>query len=237
MLLRSVYLHLDGEIIVLAQDVLHRIDVVLTHVGQTAAVVVEVAAEGLVSAVDIVGLVGSRTEPKVVVEFFGNGLHFKVLFANPEELPCKASCARDADRERPSEQAAIDELLQGLNFCAESVEGIFETEPCVQAEDAAVALHSFFHAFAFTDGTCHGFFAEDILPGIGGNDGHQAVPMGWGSDVNDIYIGVVDEFAEVMIGFQLFAPFLLGRSDCRIEVLLVNVAESHETAVLVADKM
>ena len=41
MLLRSVYLHLNGEGVVLAKDVLNGVDVMLTHIGQTTAVIVE----------------------------------------------------------------------------------------------------------------------------------------------------------------------------------------------------
>ena len=63
------------------------------------------------------------------------------------------------------------------------------------------------------------------------------MPVGWGGDVYDIHVGVVDELAEVVVGFQLFAPFLLGSREGGVKVLLVNVAESNETALLVADEV
>ena len=237
MLLRSVNLHFDGELVVLAEQVLHGVDVVLTHVGQSAAVVVEVSSEGLVCAVYVVGLVGSRAEPEVVVQFLGHGLYLKVFLTNPEELPCEACCAGDAHFERPSEQSALDELLERLHFCAESVERILEAEPGVETEHAGVALHGFFHTFAFADGACHGFLAEDVLSGIGSFDGHDAVPMGWGGNVDDVNTWVVDELAEVVISFHLVAPLLLGSSDGGVKVFLVNVAKCHESAALVAGEV
>ncbi len=60
MLLRGINLDLNGERVVLAQDVLNGVDVVLTHISQTATVIIEVTAEGLVCTMNIIWLVGSR---------------------------------------------------------------------------------------------------------------------------------------------------------------------------------
>ena len=92
-LLRGVNLDLNGELVVFAEDVLHGVNVVLAHIGKSAAIIVEVAAEGLVRTMDVVGLVGSRAEPEVVVELLGYGLNFEVLLTYPEEFPCETSCA------------------------------------------------------------------------------------------------------------------------------------------------
>ena len=60
MLLRGINLDLNGERVVLAQDVLNGVDVMLTHISQTATVIIEVTAEGLVCTMNIIWLVGSR---------------------------------------------------------------------------------------------------------------------------------------------------------------------------------
>ena len=237
MLLRSVDFDLDWELVILTENVLNGVDVVLTHVCQTATIIVKVAAEGLVGTMDIVGLEGSRAEPEVVVEFFGNGLNLEVFLTYPEEFPCETCCSGYSDLERPAEQTAVDEFLEWLDFCAETIECVFEAEPCVQTEHSSVALHSLFHAFALADCARHGFFAEDVLACIGGDDRHESVPMGWCGDVNDVDIGVVNQFAEVVIGFDVVAPLLLGGTDSRVEMLLIHVAKGNETAVLVADEV
>ena len=59
-LLGSVNLYLNGEGVVLAQDVLNGVYVMLTHICQTTTVVVEVTTEGLVCTMNVIGLVGSR---------------------------------------------------------------------------------------------------------------------------------------------------------------------------------
>ena len=43
-LLGCVDFNLDGEVVVLAEEILNRVEIVLTHVGKTAAVVVPIAA-------------------------------------------------------------------------------------------------------------------------------------------------------------------------------------------------
>ena len=68
MLLGSVHFHLDREVVVLAEEILYRVDIVLSHVGQSASVIVPVSAECLVDTVRIVRLVWCRPEPHVIVE-------------------------------------------------------------------------------------------------------------------------------------------------------------------------
>ena len=44
----------------------------------------------------------------------------------------------DADGQRPAEQAGADEAGQRIDGGAETVETAVETEPCIEAEDAAI---------------------------------------------------------------------------------------------------
>ena len=236
-LLGSVNFNLNGEGVVLAQDVLYGVDVVLTHIAKTTSVVVPVSAEGLVSTVNVVGLEGCGAQPEVVVEVLGHLLNLEVFLTHPEELPGKAGCTRDANLQGPTQLAAVNQLLQGLNIGSQSVECILEAEPCVQTEDTAVTLYGFFNALTFADGTGHGLFAEDVLSCIGSLNRHDTVPVGRSGNVNDIHIGIVNQFTEVVVGLYCFVPVLLGCRNGRIQVFLVNIAHCNHTAALVADKV
>ena len=90
MLLRGIHLHLDREGVILAEEILHRVDIVLPHVRKPAAIIVPVAPEGLVYAVRVVRLVRCRAKPHVVVESSRYSLGDKVLVTRPEEFPRKA---------------------------------------------------------------------------------------------------------------------------------------------------
>ena len=92
-LLGGVNLHLDGEGVVLAQNILNRVYVMLTHIGQAASVIVEVSAEGLVGTVYIIRFIGCGAEPEVVIQLFGNGLYLQVFLSYPVELPGEAGGA------------------------------------------------------------------------------------------------------------------------------------------------
>ena len=100
MLLRRIDLDLYRIVVVLAEDVLYRIDVVLTHITESAAVIVPVAAEGIMGTMPVVWLVRSRAEPHVIVEFGRNRLRNEILLSCPEELPCEAGGARNAHCKR-----------------------------------------------------------------------------------------------------------------------------------------
>ena len=237
MLLRSIHLNLDGRRIVLAENVLHGVEIVLAHIAQTTTVVVPVAAEGLVGTVDVVGLEGSRTEPHVVVKLCRDGFGLQVLLAHPEEFPGEARSTADGNLQRPTQHTAVNELLQGLNRCAETIERVSETEPGVQAEDAVVLLHSLHHALTLADGTGHGLLAPDVLAGFGSLNTHQRMPMGRRSDVDDIHIGVVDEVTEIVIRDRGVVETLLGHVDSLLQMLLVHITDGYQTATLVAGEV
>ena len=237
MLLGGVDLDLHGRGVVLAQQVLHGVHVVLAHVGQAAAVVVPVAAEGLVHAVSVVGLPGGRTEPHVVVELRGYGLGLEVVAADPEELPREARGAGDRHLERPAQQPAVDEFLQRLDGRAQTVEGVLEAEPRVEPEDAVVAPHGLDDALALADGARHGLLAPDVLAGARRLDGHDAVPVRRRGDVDDVDVRVGDQVAEVGVGLQGLTKLLLAQLDAALEVTAVDVAHRHQPALLGAGEV
>ena len=227
-LLRRIYLHLHGELVVLAQHILHGVEVVLTHIGESATVVVPVAAESLMSAMDVVRLEGSRAQPHIIVELCGHGLRREVVLAHPEEFPCEARGAGDGHLQRPSEQSALDELLKRFDGSAEAIERVGETEPGVQTEDATVALDSGFHGLAFADGARHRFLEPDILTGLGGFHGHKSVPVWRRGNVNDIGARLVHELSPVIVAFDVDAEILLGSLDGTVEVILVDIADGEQ---------
>ena len=228
MLLWCINLHLHGEVVVLAQQVLHGVEIVLSHVGQPAAVVVPVATESLVGAVLVVGLIGCRTQPHVVVEMGGDGLLWQVFLAYPEEFPGKAGGSRHGDLQRPAEHTTVYKFLQGLYGGAQSVERVGETEPGVQAEHAAVALHCLDDGLALADGARHGLLTPDVLAGLGGLDGHDAVPVGRRGDVHHVDIGVTDQVAKVGIGFHALVQIVLCRIDSAAQVLGIDIADRRQ---------
>ena len=233
MLLRGVDLDLHGRGVVLAQQVLYGVHVVLAHVRQAASVVVPVTAERAVDTVFVVGLVRRRAEPHVVIQFGRNGLRREVLLPHPEEFPGEARGSRDGHLEGPSQQSAVDQLLQRLDRRAQSVEGVLETEPRVQAEDAAVLLHRLHDALAFADGACHRFLAPDVLAGPGRLDGHQSVPVGRGGDMHDVDVGIGNEVAVVVVGFEGLVELLAAQRHGAVEVVPVDIADRHQPAGVV----
>ena len=167
----------------------------------------------------------------------GHLLYFQVFLTNPEELPGKACSARDTNLQGPAQLAAVNQLLQGLHVCSQSVEGVLEAEPGVQTEDASVALNGFLNALSFADGAGHRLLAENVLSGIGCFNRHDTVPVGRSGNVNDVYIGVVDEFAEVVVGLHCLVPVLLGSLEGGVQMLLVYVAHGNHSTVLVTDEV
>ena len=237
MLLRSVDLDLHGRGVVLAQQVLHGVHVVLSHIRESAAVVVPVAAERGVHAVFVVGFVGRRAEPHVVVQLFRDGLGLEVLLPHPEEFPGESRGSGDGHLEGPSQQAAVDEFLERFDRRAQSVEGVLEAEPGVQAEDASVLPDGLHHALALADGARHRLLAPDVLAGLGRLDGHDAVPVGRGGDVYDVDVGVGDQIPVVVIAFEGLVELLAAQRDGAFEVFAVDVADRHQAACIVGGEM
>src|SRR5690554_3274663 len=102
MLLRCVHLHFHGAGVVLAQHVLHRVDIVLTHITQATTVIIPVSTEGLMHAVCVVRFVWCRPEPHVIVQLLRNRLWFQMRFPNPVELPVESGMLADGYLQGPT---------------------------------------------------------------------------------------------------------------------------------------
>ena len=237
MLFGGVDLDLHGRRTVLAQQILYGVHVVLPHVRKAAAVVIPIAAEGLVHAVFVVGFVGRGAEPHVVVQFGGDALRPEVLLADPVEFPGEARGARNGHFQRPAQHPAVDEFFERFDRRPQPVEGVLEAEPRVEAEDAVVALDGFDHAAALADGARHGFLAPDVLARARGFDGHDAVPVGRRGDVHDVDVGVGDQVAVVFVGLERLVEFLVSQFDGRTEMSSVDVADGHQPAAFVAGEV
>ncbi len=189
MLLRGVDFHFHRTGIVLIQNILNRVDVMLAHVAQTAAVIIPVSPERAVYAVFVVGLHGSRAEPHVIVKFGGNRFRLQVGFADPVELPVKAGHPADGHFQRPAQCTALHGFLQRLNRGIQPIEIVFEPEPCIQAEHAAGCIDGFHDPFPFTDGSGHGFFTPYVFPCLGSHDRHDAMPVRRSGNVDNVDVG------------------------------------------------
>ena len=234
MLLRSIYFHLDGVGVVLAQDILHGVDIVLAHIAESAAVVVPIAAECGVHAMTVIGLIGSRTEPHIVVEFLWHGFGHQVFLAHPVEFPSKSGSARYGNRQRPSEQTAVNEFFQWFHRGAESIEIILESKPSIETENAVVLLHGFHHSATFAYGARHGFFAPNVLACLGGFDSHQGMPVRRCGYMHHVNIGVVDKIAKIVVSIKILAEFASAEFQCLLQVQLVDIAHRHQSAMLIA---
>ena len=230
MLLRSIGLHLHREVIVLAKEILHRVEIVLPHIGEAAAVVVPVSAERLMNTVGMIRLVGSRAEPGIIVKFGRNGLRSQVGAAYPPELPREAVGAGYSHCERPAQQPAVDELFQRLHLSAQTIECVPESEPGVEAEDTVVALHSLHYPLALPYRAGHRLLAEHILAGLRSFHRHQRVPVRRGADMHHIYIGVVNKIQEVVICAYILVQLFFGSFHSTIQVILVHIAHRHQSA-------
>ena len=76
-------LNLRRPRIIFAQSILERIDVMLSHVAETAFVIVPIAAETAVDAMRMVRLDGRGAKPHVVVQNFRNGMRFQIRTTAP----------------------------------------------------------------------------------------------------------------------------------------------------------
>ena len=82
-----------------------------------------------------------------------------------------------------------------------------------------------------------GYIKSLYISGIGSLYRHQSVPVRRSCNVNNIYAGVVNEVAEVVIRLHRLVKILLCSSYCRIQMLLVNIANCNQTTGLVAGKV
>ena len=178
----------------------------------------------------IVGFVGSRTEPHVVVELGGDLHLFELGLPHPEELPVETGMLADSHLQRPTEHAAVDELLDLVDSRVHAVKRIGEAEPSIQTENIAVTLHGLLNPLALADGARHRFLAPDILTGRGGLHRHDAVPVRRRSDMYDIDVRIGDQLTIVGIGCH----FLAGQLPSGLQMILVDVADRDQTRTRVS---
>lgn len=92
--------------------------------------------------VGVIRLVGRRPQPHLIIQRFGDPLRRKGGLSLPIKFPVEAGGGADHHPQRPAEQAAVDQLLDGLHRGAEAVKIVLEAEPGVDAEDAPAALYA-----------------------------------------------------------------------------------------------
>ena len=229
MLLRAEVLDLDRAGLVLAEDVLDRIEIMLRHIAKPAGIVVPIAAEGRADAMTVVGLPRSRTEPHVIVEAGRQRFYPEARAARPAVLPTEAlASAGDALDGTVAEKTRFDNLLDGLDRRAEAVEIVLIAEPGVEAKDAVLGADDLHHALAFADGARHRLFAPDVLAGVGGHHALDTMPMGRSADVCDVDILVGKQLHEVLVGLDLAPAMLLGLCKALLHAILERIAHADE---------
>ena len=185
----------------------------------------------------VVRLVRSRTQPHVVIQFSRNWFWSQVLFSYPEELPSKTGSTGDSHLQRPTQQAAIHQLLQWFDGSTQSIEIVLETEPGIQSEDTVVLLHGFHYPLAFANGTGHWLFTPDVLTSLGSFYRHQGMPMRRSGNVNYIHIRVFNQVTEIMISLQGLVELLLAQVHRLLQMVLVYITYRYQTARFITGKV
>src|SRR5690606_25445603 len=103
-----------GAGIILAQNVLHGVNIMLAHIAEATAIIIPITPESGMHPVWAIGFVGSRPQPHIVVEFLGHGHGGQVVLAYPVKLPVETSNATDGNLERPSEQTVLHGFFKGF---------------------------------------------------------------------------------------------------------------------------
>src|SRR5690606_35407185 len=152
MLLRCIHLHTDGACMVFPEEILNRVEIVLTHITQSATVVIPITAEGPVDPMLIVRLVGCWTEPFFVIKLGGYRFRLQICSSYPEKLPVKSGMSAHGDLKRPTQHAAIYQLFDWFNSRIHAIEIGIKPEPGIQAEDPSMLLHRLDYTLALTYG-------------------------------------------------------------------------------------
>ena len=225
MLRAGVGLDSDGALVVFTQEVLDGVEVMLAHIAQAAAVIIPVAAEGLVDAVRVVRLIGGGAEPEIVIQLGRDGLLGEVGAAAPLILlPIEAGRAADHHLERPAQEPALHHFLDLFDPDVHAVKVVLETEPGVQPENATVFRDRRLDGFAFGDGPGHRFFAPDIFAGLSRGDGDEGVPVRRSRDMHDIDVLALEHVAKVPVA----GDSRPRHPEAGFEVLLIDIANGQQ---------
>ena len=229
---RRIALDGDGRLIVLAEEVLHRIQEVLPHVAQTALVEVPVAAEGAVAAMRVIRDERRGAAIHVPVEVRRHRLGLELGLAGPEiDLPLDAADRREANRQRAAEDATGDDALDLASRADSVVIRPVEAEPGVHAERHAGLLDDAAQGDTLADRARQGLLAPDGLAAPGRHGGDDAVPVRRRADVDDVGIGQRDHFAEILGHDRGPAAGLLDAVELGFEVLGIDVTDTDDAVL------
>ena len=190
---------------VLVEDPLHRVEVVLPHVGEAPTVVIPVATKGAVGAVSGVGLVGGWTQPGVVVEVVGHRLRGQLRFSGPVHLPGEAGVGTDTNSKWTSEASRADQFLDAVGGAAQSVQSTLEAEPGIEAEHRLGSFDLLHHLHSLIDGATHRLLAPHIESGSCRRHAHQCVPVRGSADVHHIDVRTVEHLTPVAVAAAVSA--------------------------------
>src|SRR6266566_7877280 len=134
----------------------------LAHIAKAAAVVIPIAAKGLVNAVRVIRLFRGGTEPEIVIKLGRHGLRSEVGAAAPLILfPIKAGRPADSDFERPTQKSGLHQFLDGFHWNSHAIEIAFEPEPGIEPENPFVFRNRGLHRFTLGNSPAHGLLAPD----------------------------------------------------------------------------
>src|ERR1700676_5605852 len=94
--------------------------------------------------------------------------------------------------------------------------------------DAVVLLHGADELATFTRIVRASLFYVNVFPGLAGPDGHERVPMIGSGDGDGVNVFVVEELANIHVGFRLWQAELLDLSEALVGDAFVDIAESGQ---------
>lgn len=216
----------DGAGVVHAQRPLDNVQMVCAEVGDLSAGVVQQEAEFIMAALDVIRHLGSRSEPEIIVESFGDGHGFPGGFAefvvgwdfdfNPVDF---------------SEISVSDQFgcLEELGAGALLGTGL---------EDASRFLDDLAELSSFRDEKRQGLFQVDVLALSSCVDGDGSMPVVGGDDDDGVHAVPAVQVAEIMERFHVMSVSVVfvheGFRLCQMRI--VHIAECSDDAVVVFEE-
>ena len=196
---------------------------VLSHIAETAFVIVPIAAETAVDTMRMVRFHRGWTKPHVIVQNFRNRMRLQIRTTAPhfDFEACRAVTRIQADGQRTAQKAAHDQLAH------EPADAQIAAAPCVRLIDDAASFNGFDQRLAFRKCMRRRLFRINIEACFCGRDGDLRMPVGRRRNMDCIDV----------LPFQHFTPigirrYLSARLALRVlQMVLIDVADGQRLGV------
>jgi len=178
--------------------------VVLTHIAHATPFVVPISSVSTGCTPAFIGFPRGRAAIKIPIQLLWNGLRRNTWCTTPL-FNLKATLFH-------SDCLRVFQQSTGHDFMFKNGSLVFTSAKPTKGsnlKDSTISLECVYNGTSFGDETRHGFFAQDIHPGLRRGNGNTGVPMWGGGDGDQIQVLSFEKFTEVLVdcGFSL-APGL-----------------------------